>query len=254
VTDLRRELELIELDYPETPELAASIAARLEDAPPEPRARVRRASRPLRVALIAALIVLLLAASALAASRAVREFFGLQGATVERTDEELPAVPGLRDEPDLGARVSVTAASRAVGFAVLIPSRLGPPDEVRLRRLTAGGEVSLLYLPRKGLPRSGPTGLGLLVSEFRGDVDPDYIGKIAPQATRVERLTVGGQRAIWIEGAPHLFFYRAPGGAFKERPLRLAANVLLLEHGSLLVRLEGGFGRAQAIALASSLR
>ena len=43
------------------------------------------------------------------------------------------------------------------------------------------------------------------------------------------------------------------GTRFEERRLRLAQNVLLLEHGRLLVRLEGAFGRARAIELARSL-
>ena len=36
--------------------------------------------------------------------------------------------------------------------------------------------------------------------------------------------------------------------------LRIAGNVLLLERGRLLVRLEGAFGRDRAIELARSLR
>ena len=58
--------------------------------------------------------------------------------------------------------------------------------------------------------RGDSTGLGLLVGEFRGDLAPEYMGKIAGQATRIERLRVDGERAIWIEGAPHFFFYRPP--------------------------------------------
>ena len=63
-----------------------------------------------------------------------------------------------------------------------------------------------------------------------------------------------GERAIWIEGAPHLFFYRPPDSDFAESELRLAHNVLLLERGNLLVRLEGSFDRERALELARSLR
>jgi hypothetical protein len=141
-----------------------------------------------------------------------------------------------------------------VWFDVLYPDRPFAPDGVRLRRATPGGEVSLLYRPRRGLPRSGPTGLGLLVTEFRGDIDPEYLGKIAGPATRIERLRVRGEPAVWIEGAPHVFFYRPPGGGFEERPLRLAANVLLVERGALLVRMEGSLGKDEALRIAESLR
>jgi hypothetical protein len=35
--------------------------------------------------------------------------------------------------------------------------------------------------------------------------------------------------------------------------MRIAQNVLLLEHGALLIRLEGAFDREQALAIARSL-
>jgi hypothetical protein len=94
------------------------------------------------------------------------------------------------------------------------------------------------------------------VSEFRGDLSPDYFGKTAGQATRIERLRVDGESAIWLEGAPHFFFYRPPDvpGGFREERLRIAQNVLLLERGRVLVRLEGAFGLELALELARSLR
>ena len=91
------------------------------------------------------------------------------------------------------------------------------------------------------------------LDEFRGDLNPEYVHKMAGQVTRIEPFTLDGDRAIWVAGTPHFFFYRAPGNAFEERRLRLAQNVLLLEHGRLLVRLEGAFGKERAIELARSL-
>ena len=123
-----------------------------------------------------------------------------------------------------------------------MPADPGEPDAIYVRRDIPGGELSLAYRPRPGLPEATATGLGLLVSEFRGDLVPEFVGKLAGEATSIERLTLDGQRAIWIEGAPHFFFYRRPDGTSTERTLRLAANVLLLERGDTLVRLEGGFG------------
>ena len=123
-----------------------------------------------------------------------------------------------------------------------------------MREAVEGGEVSLAYRPRPGLPRARTTRLGLVVSEFRGDIHPALVGKLAGPGTRIERLAVDGRRAIWIEGAPHLFFYRDPSGNVVEGELRLAQNVLLLERGRLLVRLEGAFPRERAVAIARSLR
>jgi hypothetical protein len=103
------------------------------------------------------------------------------------------------------------------------------------------------------LPRSRITGVGLLVGEFRGDLAPELLGKRVGPKTRVERLTVEGHPAIWIAGAPHQVFYRAPGGGIRADTIRLAANVLLLERGRLLIRLEGAFSKQKAIAIARSL-
>ena len=67
------------------------------------------------------------------------------------------------------------------------------------------------------------------MSEFRGDLDPIYVGKALGPATVVEELTVDNEPALWIEGAPHFFFYRDQGGGTMESELRLAQNVLLVE-------------------------
>ena len=211
----------------------------------------------LRRALALALVALLvLAGGVLAAVPSVRdavlEFFGLQGATVERR-EQLPAAPEPRPL-QLGERMTLDDASQALGFTPLVPADPGRPDSVFVRRDIPGGELSLAYRPRPGLPEAASTGLGLLVSEFRGDLVPEYVGKLAPEATRIERLRLGGERAIWIEGTPHFFFYRRPDGLSSERTLRLAANVLLLERGDTLVRLEGGVGLERALEIARSLR
>ena len=72
-------------------------------------------------------------------------------------------------------------------------------------------------------------------------------------ATRVKRLLIGGDRAAWIAGAPHYFFYRMPGQGYREAPLEVAQNVLLLERGHLLLRFEGAFSLRRASAIARSL-
>jgi hypothetical protein len=57
-----------------------------------------------------------------------------------------------------------------------------------------------------------------------------------------------------VAGAPHFFFYETPDGQIVEGQLRLADNVLLLERGNLLIRLEGAFDRRRAVEIARSLR
>jgi hypothetical protein len=233
-----------ELDWPPTPDLAPGVMERL--AQPAPSRRLPIARRSLALAFAA---LLLLAGAAYAAfpgvRDAVRDVFGLQGATVERR-HRLPAGPPPQPLK-LGART--TLADADVGFTPLVP--LGRPDGVFVRHTVPGGQLSLTYRPRPGLPRARSTHLGLLVTEFRGDLSPDYLRKIVGPATDVARL---GGHALWIAGAPHYFFYRAPDGRFLVNQLRIAQNVLLLERGRLLIRLEGAFDRERAIEIARSLR
>ncbi|HEY1273758.1 MAG TPA: hypothetical protein VGF25_02560, partial [Thermoleophilaceae bacterium] len=185
---------------------------------------------------------------------ALLELFGLRGATVEKRSQ-LPPAPPTRPL-DLGTRTSLADARERLGFPPLVPSAAyleRPRVHVRQKGVP-GGELALAYPTGPGLPNAKTTGLGLLVTEFRGDLAPELVGKVAGQATRVERLSLDDSPAIWIEGAPHFFFYRTPDGVIRDRDLRLAANVLLLQRGRLLVRLEGEFDRRKAVELARSLR
>jgi hypothetical protein len=262
-----------EIAWPPTPDLARSVMERLEadaerapfgDRPTsgEPRLAGRGARRfrlggGLRRSLVLAMLALLILAGGVYAAvpgvrDAVKDFLGLQGATVERR----PTLPTPRPERalDLGTRTTLEAATYRVAFAPLVPAALGSPDRVYLRRGLPGGELSLAYRPRPGLPRTRTTDLGALLSEFRGDLVPEYIRKVAGPATSAERLAIDGDRAIWIEGAPHFLIYRDPNGDVIESTMRLAQNVLLLERGDLLIRLEGAFDRERAVAIARSLR
>jgi hypothetical protein len=263
--DLEQALTRIghDLDWPETPDLASSVTARLrameQPAPPTRPRRLRRILPPagLRRALVLALVTLLVTAGAVFAAvpgvrDAVLEFFGLQGATIERR-ETLPAPPPPRPL-DLGTRTTLDAASDMLAFDPLVPGDPGDADGVYVHRRAPGGELSLAYEARLGLPRAGSTELGLLVTEIRGDLTPQFFGKLAGPGTDIERLTIGGERAAWIQGAQHFFFYRTPDGEVVDNELRIAENVLLLERGALLVRLEGAFDRERALEIARSLR
>jgi hypothetical protein len=266
MADLERLLTHLgrELEYPPTPDLAAEVAGRLrtgaaaDSGPAAPRRRPRLLpAAGLRRALALALVALLLLAGTVLAAvpdvrDAVLELFGLQGATVERRTT-LPDPPAPRPL-DLGRRTTLAGAAHDLAFRPLVPADPGTPDSIYVRGAVAGGELSLAYRARPGLPRAGTTRLGLLVSEFRGDLHPDFVGKLAGPGTEIERLRVDGQPSIWVEGAQHFFFYRDPKGNLVERDLRLAQNVLLVERGRLLVRLEGAFERQRAIAIAGSLR
>src|SRR5262249_13453534 len=153
--------------------------------------------------LVAAAVaaVVLLGGAAAAAS------FGLRGAIIQRVptlpSPSATAPPGAAGTRlDLGTRyASLAEAERAAGFQALVPSVLGPPDEVWYR--PSPGVITLLYRPRSGLPPSGVEGVGALVMEASASVDRTSFAKLAAGDTAVQPVTVNGGPGFWISGAPH---------------------------------------------------
>jgi hypothetical protein len=109
------------------------------------------------------------------------------------------------------------------------------------------------------LPQATETGLAILISEFRGDLAPDYFDKALGPDTRLEEITVNGNRAYWIEGRPHSFTYRwpdqtGPSTRGETEVLRLAGNTLLWEDNGVTIRIESALGKADALRIAESMR
>lgn len=249
-----------EVEYPPTPPLAASVARDLEQA----GARGRRHGpswRPLtaRVALVAVALVLLLAGAVIAAVPAARhallDLVGIRGVTIERVPA-LPADVEARLGVVLGQPTRLESARRSLAFDPLLPTDLGRPNGVfgPADDAPPGGELSLTYAPRPGLPRSRYTGVGLLVDEIDGSFAPGFYGKLVPRGVRIERLRVDGDQAVWVEGLHEFFYKDLATHIFRIGRARLAGNTLLVQRGPILVRLEGEFRRAQATAIARSLR
>jgi hypothetical protein len=242
-----------EIVFPETPDVAGAVRRRLGE---RPRRRGFRLPERRTMALVFALLALAVgtAMAVPPARSAILEFFHLRGATVQRV-ETLPQVPDrLATALELGRPVALEQAGIRAEFAVLVPEDLGDPDRVYYSTAVAGGKVSLVYRPREDLPRSRFTGVGALLTEFRGDLEPEFVDKLAHQATRIERLSVGGYPAVWLEGGPHVVIFRTLHGGFDEDQARLAGNTLLVQRGNVLVRIEGNLDRDRAVAVAESLR
>lgn len=255
------------LDYPPAADLVPAVRARIR--PPGPGFWGSLWSP--RLALVPAAATLLLLALATVAFQPIAaqaaEAIGLRGLVIFRTAQTPPpATP--RPSPSVGAtssppggvlsdarRVATVAdASGEVGFTVLVPGALGPPDEVYVRVTAPDAQAFLVYRPRPGLPASAQTGIGALVTEVRGSFDFALVGKLLGPGSRAEQLTVDSARAVWIEGAPHQFFYLAPNGQFVQDTLRLSGNVLIWTRGDLLVRLEAELSRADALRIGVTLQ
>jgi hypothetical protein len=259
------------LEFPPTPDLAATVTARLDEAPapapapPTPADRARRWLAGLagwRRLAAAGLAVVLLAAAVLVASPGTREAvarrLGLRGIGVELGGPPPPTVtttPGGRLELGLGDRVTLEEARRRVDWPVLVPAAgLGRPDAVYVNEaVPSGGRVDLVYRARPGLPASPFTDVGLLITEFQGKPTPEFLKKVTAMGV-VEQVTVGGEPGYWFSGEPHFFTYQDAAGALREEQTRLAGNTLIWQRGDLTLRLEGELPKEEAIRIAESMR
>jgi hypothetical protein len=245
VTDFDRALEQLrdEVEFPPTPPIAARVGARI-------RAGRRRRSRRMFVLVPAAALVAagIVVAATPAARHAFEDLFGIRGATVRR----VPTLPRLERTPlPLGRRVSLAEAERLAGFRVLLPAGLGKPDAVYYSTFTPGGEVNLAYRSSSKLPRVSDLRAGLVLGELRSRDEP-FISKLVA-GTSPRRLKVAGRPALWID-VPHAFMFRRPNAQTEGRFLLVRGNVLLVERGPLLVRIESRLSQRESVRIGRSLR
>jgi hypothetical protein len=214
------------LDWPETPEFAQPVRARLHE--PGPR---HAWMRPLAAALVVLAVAIGAALLVPQARTSILRFFHLGGVTVERVDRLPRTRPLARLE--LGAPVSLGEAERRLGFPVLLPD--GDRPDTAYYDGTIGG-VNLLY--------GDPSRPRLLVSEFPTSTF-NVLKKVVKLSTGVERVTVHGGPGLWI-AAPHTV-------QFGPLPPRLAGNTLIWLDGPLTIRLESGLSKRDSLALARTL-
>ena len=95
--------------------------------------------------------------------------------------------------------------------------------------------------------------MGLLVTEFRGDLSPQVILKQAEPGTRIEETSVNGDPGWWLEGKPHMIVVIESPDRMRPETLRLAANTLVWEHGGVTYRIESKLSKAEAMRIAVGL-
>jgi hypothetical protein len=116
----------------------------------------------------------------------------------------------------------------------------------------ADGRVDLVYRARPGLPASPYTEAGLLITQFRADVDVDFMKKLSG-GSQVEFLSVAGGPGYWLPQT-HELIYTDRLGAPQQEVTRLAGSTLIWQRGDVTYRLEGQVSREQAIRIAESMR
>jgi hypothetical protein len=265
VTDLERALLELDVEWPETPDLAAAVRARIVtaasgevaggEAPARvgggeaptadvvggdavagrrrPRTRLRR-----RLAWPAAALAVALGGVAVvpAARSAVLEWLGLKSVEIHQGPVPKGTPPPV-NPAGLGLGEKVTLAQARARTPVLVPRSLGAPSAVYLGTLEGGPQaVSLVY------------GKTLLVQTFRARATP-YIRKTVGSAKAVRPLRIDGARAYWITGA-HGFVYAVGANNGGYEPQRIAGSTLLVEQDGLLLRIEGALGEDRAVQIA----
>jgi hypothetical protein len=241
VTELERSLVALgrDLDVPESPDLVPAVLAGIR------RRRMPVATRR-RLVLALAVLALALVGATLAIPEARSAFlriFDIGGARIEVVDElpETPVVTPL--ERTLGERVTLAEAKRRSDFELRGLEQ--EPDSVYLG---LRGTVWFLY----GTPERPRL---LLAQTPRHNVDePALQKKLLDSGTPVELVDVDGARGAFLSGRPHFLFLIDATGDTIEDSARLAGNVLLWDEGGVAYRLEGSFGREEALRLARALR
>jgi hypothetical protein len=243
VSSLERELSALGrgIPWPETPDVAAAVGARLGEEPPR---RVRRPPHRLAIALAVVIAALLAALAVPPARTAILDWLGIGAARIVRVDE-LPALPAQRDLDVLGQRTTLSDARAGAGFALAAP----PPDEPSPGEVRLAPGLRVSYVWRAG------GGVRLLVTQFPGRVgDPALLKKLAGSASRVERFAVDGKPAVWLEGGPHAVLFVAPDGTIRDDQGWLAGNTLLVDRDGITIRVEGKLARDDAVALVRAMR
>ena len=248
IDGFERELRALaaDVDFPATPDLAASVARAL--------ARPVRVPSPLlrRFVLVAAMVLGAAAVSYAASSRlrdTIRDWLGTNAVEIDRV-ETLPPLPLMSSD----ARPSLANAVAALGQPLLLPARLGTPDTAQVEGRRPNAAVTLGWRPRRGLPEARRSGLGLVINEVLGSVEAPFARKLVGPATKVSTFLIEGRRAVGLVGAPHQVAFKDPSGEFTVQRTRLAVNTLLVSHGSVLVRIEADVPLARLIAIDRSLK
>jgi len=242
VNELERALSALgpEIAVPEGPDLVPAVFARIQP-------RRERRPQPRRWVLAVALVVLAVLGATLAipdARSALFRILHIGGERIEFVDD-LPAVPpspAVDLEFALGERVSLQEARSRAAFD--LRELDDAPDRVYVGER---GTVWFLY--------GTPERVRLLVAQTPlVFVDETLIlKKLAGPDTRVEQVVVDGSTGYLLSGEPHLVLLLDANGEVIEESARLARNVLVWESGGVAYRLEGDFGKEDALRLARML-
>lgn len=218
--------------YPNTPDVAAAVRRRLAVQQPQ---SLRRAVA-VGLAIVLALASLLLVPQVRAA---VLEFFQIGAIKVEVVESTPTPAAVPHTIWDVSEPVSLGEAIDRFPYPLQLPSTLGPPDAVRLRR-GRDGEQAVIFLWGN---TAAPDIALYQVSGFS-------FGLKMLARDAIDQLLIDGEPAFWLEGEHPLFL---TDGEFPAVRIE-SGNVLLWYGRNVTYRLEGNLTLAEALALVDSFK
>jgi hypothetical protein len=241
------------LDVPPAAEPAAVVRQRLEAerrqgarrrwrARPGPAARRRGRIRypRWRAALIVALTAVALAVAIPQSRAAIAHVLRFDGVEVHQAPGPSPAPhPSLPGEQ----RMTLEQARQRVAFPILVPARLGQPAAVTV---SDSGRVATLSYDRT------PYGQ-VRFDEFAGHLDQVYFKKFIQIGSATE-VRVNGAQGLWVTGPQEVIYVRGDGTTAQASARLTSGSTLIWGAPRVVLRLEGGFSRAAALAVAASAR
>lgn len=241
------------LDVPPAGEQATAVRQRLE-AQQRPETRQRPEARPQpiarwrarilyprwRAALIVALTVVALAVAIPQSRAVIAHVLRLDGVELRPAPGPSPAPhPSLPGEQ----RMSLEQARQRVAFPILVPAKLGRPAAVTV---SDGGRVATLIYDRT------PYGQ-VRLDEFDGHLDPVYFEKFV-QVGSVTEVWLNGTKGLWVTGPQEIVYVRSDGMIMQASARLTTGSTLIWGTPRVVLRLEGGFSKAAALAVAASAR
>jgi len=260
--DLARALDTPAPDYSDR--VLRALAARgQEPAPVTRRVPGRILSPRARRILIAAAVVVIAIAVTIAvpgSRRALASWFGFAGIEIRHAPIRTspPPAGGLPVPLHAGAKVTLADARAAMEGQLKLPAALPAPTDVYLRRDRAAVVVTLAYRTAPHLHPTADTGYALILTEIANAGHP-LLEKIVGTNANAAVVTVAREPGVFIDG-PQEIITIDPSRPIQGQPAlhevaaRSSANTIIWSHGSTTYRLEGGFSRRAAVALASTIR
>ena len=247
--DLERSLHALRdhVEMPAAQDLSSAVMAALETPAPSRRAWWTRPAFALAAVIVLGLAVTLVLSAPV--REAVADLLGIGGVRIEFVESSEGPTPKLSPSGlDLGDEA--TLAEARAELPVGVPAALGKPDAVYVDH-DPPTRVSLVYAPRPGLPEAEETGVGLVLTQFRSQLDEGLIKKLVDAKVEVRFVDVNGHPAYWIEGPHDLLVLEAGGVASDEA--RLAGNTLVWDVDGVTLRLEADIEMEEAIEIAESI-